>query len=674
MLNPGILEPAWKSLQNEVDKARRSLIMAKSRGHDVAKAQRRFDAAKLARETAIAQFIEADGNKTRKAIADSTQAVIQDAQATRDEFRQDFKDLKAGNDEIQEGLHYVDFTVGEVDDKVEKLLALHGETDINNPSKSDAEILLELRAKKQRDDAAMNTVRERMAAHSRAAKEQQQREKAEKAKQKAQKPLVLTPGGSSGSGDPILPPVENGKVIFTMEELDQYIQAKIQQGGPRAKVKATPTVPEGLPGLPDLSLLKVVEDFITEEEAQLILAAEVQEVPARGHTLKRAPKCEYYVGDSPIWYSFQQEKKALELQKPMPQWMQEMGGRLPDAPQFNHGLIIRYSDAMQHFAPRHQDHSEDTGGKTACLKKGTGFYNISVGKPRLFQFSDADGNVVKEFKLPHRSLLHVPAEYNAAYWHAVPKDSTHKGVRCSLIFRDILIPAPKVGKRKAAEIEADWDPKIPDQPESIEIDKGSFKRSGPKKQVQKIVDAYDLLSKDSGDGPIQSFGKPNQWLEGDDFKEVHEEAISIAKDMGIIFVPAGPDATQANIDKVKPANKDAEEDAEEEDAEEEDGEVEKVEPPVKKARKQTDPLKINMATYYRKDKDERVELIGEFYKRLAIINNGPVHPFAEPNAWLKATCELEEAMGKAAEMGITFVSLQPEEAEERKEWLERMSE
>jgi len=631
----------WNAAQKDVNTACIKLSRAKSRGSGNLKVfEQALAKARAKRDHAIAQFIEADGDRTRQAIADSTQAVVKDAQATRDEFRQDFKDLKAGNNKIQDDLHNVDFTVGEVDEKVAKLLALHGETDINNPSKSDAEILLELRAKKQRDDAAMNTVRERMEANRRAAVEKARAEKAEKAKQKAQK-LVLTPGGSSGSADPVLPPLET------------------------ADPNAT---------LPDLSLLKVYENFITEEEAQLILAAEVQELPCRGHTLKRAPKCEYYVGESPIWYSFQLEKKALELQKPMPQWMQEMGGRLPDAPQFNHGIIIRYSDAMQHFAPRHQDHSEDTGGKTACLKKGTGFYNISVGKPRLFQFSDADGNVVKEFKLPHRSLLHVPAEYNAAYWHAVPKDSTHKGVRCSLIFRDILIPAPKVGKRKAAEIEADWDPKIPDQPESIEIDKGSFKRSGPKKQVQKIVDAYDLLSKDSGDGPIQSFGKPNQWLEGDDFKEVHEEAISIAKDMGIIFVPAGPDATQANIDKVKPANKDAEEDAEEEDAEEEDGEVEKVEPPVKKARKQTDPLKINMATYYRKDKDERVELIGEFYKRLAIINNGPVHPFAEPNAWLKATCELEEAMGKAAEIGITFVSLQPEEAEERKEWLERMSE
>ena len=225
----------------------------------------------------------------------------------------------------------------------------------------------------------------------------------------------------------------------------------------------------------------------------------------------------------------------MELQKPMPQWMQEMGGRLPNKG-FSHGIIIRYSDAKQHFAPRHQDHSEDTGGKTACLKKGTGFSNISVGEPRLFEFTDANGQVVWEKKLPHRSLLHVPAEYNAAYWHEVPKQRRHNGVRCSLIFRDILIPA-QVGKRKAAEM--DWDPKIREQPMNTRIDKGAFKRSGPKKQVQRILDAYDLLSQKMVDGPIKTFGKPNEWLEADDFKEVHQEAMGIASEMGIVFSAAG---------------------------------------------------------------------------------------------------------------------------------------
>ena len=121
--------------------------------------------------------------------------------------------------------------------------------------------------------------------------------------------------------------------------------------------------------------------------------------------------------------------------------MLAIGGKLSDLPCFNHGIIIKYADGIKNFAPPHRDHSEDTGGKTACLKKGAGFSVISVGEPRTFQLLDsAAGPVVKEWKLPRRSVLHIPAEFNVAYWHAVPKDSNHNGVRCSLIFREILVP------------------------------------------------------------------------------------------------------------------------------------------------------------------------------------------------------------------------------------------
>jgi hypothetical protein len=172
--------------------------------------------------------------------------------------------------------------------------------------------------------------------------------------------------------------------------------------------------------------------------------------------LKRAPKAEFYVGDSPIWYFFQQHKSELENQTSMPEWMETIGHRIEPLPRFNHAIAIAYAHGEKHHAPPHRDNSEETGGKTGCLKKGTGFAVISVGEPRTFQLMDSPtGPVVWEQKLSHRSMLFIPAEFNVAYWHCVPKDKAHVGTRVSLIFRDILVPAVKASssrpsrKRKA---------------------------------------------------------------------------------------------------------------------------------------------------------------------------------------------------------------------------------
>ena len=194
--------------------------------------------------------------------------------------------------------------------------------------------------------------------------------------------------------------------------------------------------------------------FVTEEEKQKILAEEVQEMPARGGKLKRAPKVEFYLGEEPIWYYYRQHKTALTLQKPMPQWMIDIGNRLPGKPSFNHAIIIRYSDASKHHAPPHRDFSEDRGCKTACIRKGTGFSVISVGEPRHFQLLDGPkGQVVWDEPLPDKSLLCVSAELNTQFWHAVPLDKSHSGVRCSLIFRDILLSSEgsATKKRKAED-------------------------------------------------------------------------------------------------------------------------------------------------------------------------------------------------------------------------------
>jgi len=205
-----------------------------------------------------------------------------------------------------------------------------------------------------------------------------------------------------------------------------------------------PGTPLGVSLKPDLNELQVVADFVTEEEANLIKAIECHEVKSRASTLKRAPKAEFYVGDSPVWYFFQQHKSELENQVKMPDWMEAIGHRIDQLPRFNHAIAIAYAHGEKHHAPPHRDNSEDTGGKSGCLKKGTGFAVISVGEPRTFQLMDSpSGPVVWEQKLPHRSMLWIPAEFNVAYWHCVPKDKSHTGTRVSLIFREILTLAAK---------------------------------------------------------------------------------------------------------------------------------------------------------------------------------------------------------------------------------------
>jgi hypothetical protein len=186
----------------------------------------------------------------------------------------------------------------------------------------------------------------------------------------------------------------------------------------------------------------VTQNFVTQEEADEILQVECHEKKSRASTLKRAPKAEFYVGDAPIWYYYQQHKSELENQLPMPTWMQNIGNRITDLPGMNHSIVISYTDGVKNFAPPHRDNSEDIGSKSGCLKAGAGFAVISVGEPRTFQLlASPKGPVVWEQKLPNRSMLWIPAEYNVAYWHAVPQDKSHKGKRASLVFRQIIVPS-----------------------------------------------------------------------------------------------------------------------------------------------------------------------------------------------------------------------------------------
>ena len=179
---------------------------------------------------------------------------------------------------------------------------------------------------------------------------------------------------------------------------------------------------------------KVQPEFISEEEAKSIRKAQVKLYAYRNGVLKRAPKIEYY-RTHPLRYSWGQHKSNDDYAKKFPKWMEAIAQRLPEP--VNHAICIRYHDGLKTHAPWHSDKCEELGRKTGCMKRGSSFYVISTGDPRVFQLGDED-NVVWSNALPDRSMICVDASTNARFKHCVPQDAEWKGVRWSLIFRTIV--------------------------------------------------------------------------------------------------------------------------------------------------------------------------------------------------------------------------------------------
>ena len=214
-------------------------------------------------------------------------------------------------------------------------------------------------------------------------------------------------------------------------------------------------------------MFTVKQSFITEEEATAIKAVEVREYGFRATTLKRAPKQGFYRNEK-VTYSWGQHTSEHEKEEKFPSWMEEIAKRVEETygEPVNHAIVIKYSDGYENHAPWHKDKAEEVKSKNNCMKRGTGFYNISVGVPRTFELGEAkvekpsqnreDYEVVFSEKLPHRSLLPVTFEQNAAYYHWVPKEAS-EGERWSLIFRTIKPETKrkttkrKTTKRKASE-------------------------------------------------------------------------------------------------------------------------------------------------------------------------------------------------------------------------------
>ena len=99
----------WQNLQQMVSRARQSKCQAKKRGYDVAPSQMRLDAALLARDQAVAQFIKEDGDKTRAAIVASTSEVKSHVTQEANDLKKMQIELATGNYKLPATAHGGDF-------------------------------------------------------------------------------------------------------------------------------------------------------------------------------------------------------------------------------------------------------------------------------------------------------------------------------------------------------------------------------------------------------------------------------------------------------------------------------------------------------------------------------------------------------------------------------------
>ena len=138
-------------------------------------------------------------------------------------------------------------------------------------------------------------------------------------------------------------------------------------------------------------MFTVRDNFITEAEATYIKDVEVHEYGFRAGTLKRAPKAGLYRNEK-VTYSWCQHTSEHEKEEKFPSWMEEIAKRVEEkyGEPVNHAIVIKYSDGYENPAPWHQDKAEGVGNTLHnCMKRGTGFYVISVGVPRTFELGKA---------------------------------------------------------------------------------------------------------------------------------------------------------------------------------------------------------------------------------------------------------------------------------------------
>ena len=380
VLNPGVDQSKWNTLSRGVRKASNTLRILKKRGGRVADAQTRYNAAVQKRNDAIAACVERDGAKTRASIEAATRDVKEHVTSQLDDVK---KSLGVGDGATSSQLVAQRYLLAE------RLKLARGK-----------EKLEAAEAKRQKTEAKS----QKMEAKS-------QKMEAKKQKMEAKRQEMEAKTQAAG-----------GKRNAELDETIAATSAKVQ------KKSATVDTP------PDIGV-DVRECFATEAEAENIKEVLVRLYNYRASVLKRAPKAEFYRGEHLISYFWGQHRSNDSHALRFPGWMEALAARIDRS--INHAIVIKYHDGVVTHAPWHSDKSEDTGRKSGCMKRGTSFYVVSVGDPRVFEIGDGDKTFWKQ-ALPHRSLVEITSAVNAAYKHRVPQDTAWKGVRWSLIFRTIV--------------------------------------------------------------------------------------------------------------------------------------------------------------------------------------------------------------------------------------------
>jgi len=111
--------------------------------------------------------------------------------------------------------------------------------------------------------------------------------------------------------------------------------------------------------------MELLENFITEEQAEAIKEVEVRECQFRKTVLKRAPKAGFYRTER-VNYSWGQHNIEHNREVQFPQWMEDIAKKVEArfGEPVNHGIVVKYSDGQKHHAPWHHDKSEEMGRKS----------------------------------------------------------------------------------------------------------------------------------------------------------------------------------------------------------------------------------------------------------------------------------------------------------------------
>ena len=201
------------------------------------------------------------------------------------------------------------------------------------------------------------------------------------------------------------------------------------------------------------------------------------------------------------------------------------------------------------------------------------------------------------------------------------------------------------------------------------INKGAFKRSGHDKMVSKLVEAYHIMFKASGE-PISKYGEPNAWLKHEMTKEEQvaaavEQALVQAEKEGVCFIAPQPlfeakvaseeDAEMAEVPEPSDASAPAE--AQEAKEAEMPALAAEVPQPLLLA-SDLGGIVIDRTAYEQLPRVKRVQQIVQFYLQHSILNgNQPIDAVIEQHEWLRdGDDELETAIEMARDdFGVKFI-------------------